>query len=644
MDRNNTSFLKQLVESIKAKKINNKDILQYHQRIVHDYVLSDIKGTRGILAYHEMGSGKTILANSIAHDLYKQGKKVIFFSSKILHKNFLVDYQKYLSLIGESGYQDNIKMITLTANNMIEQLYENENSLNDSLVIVDEAHNFFNGITNGSKNYTGLYNAIMKAKNIKLLFLTGSPITNDPFEIALCFNMLSGYDLFGEDYIDFHRYFIQKAEIDTIKNADKFSNRIVGLVSYYGTDQANISKYLPEKLKPIVFKIPMSTQEYAEYVSARDKEQEESKFSLGKRINLQKPQGTTSSYRVRSRQISNMIFPKNNNKIEFFEKLEEYSPKLHKLMLTLTEHFTKFKDFCAKLKSSGKSDKLQGPGIIYSQFIDFGVEIIAQALEYFGMTRIINSSDFGKKYSNGCFAIVSGEVKEDFRAEIIKQAKNPDNIEAEYLSLLLITATGAEGINTKNMMHVHVFEPFWHWSRIEQVFSRAIRLNSHMDLPENKRKVQPYIYLSDYPTKFEDKEQAKLKLVEQTTDIHLYNQSIKNQLLIRSFLNVLKQTSIDCSIMYKERKCKMCSPTDQPLFIEDLNKDMKSKSTCVPITEKKIKAESIIIEDESGKREYMYTLESGLHIFQYDKNINAYREIFEDNPDYYNIKNLMNKS
>lgn len=71
-------------------------------------------------------------------------------------------------------------------------MYSNNRTLENSLLIVDEAHNLFNSISNGSKNAIGLYDLIMKTKDIKLIFLTGTPAVNDPFELVSCFNMLKG--------------------------------------------------------------------------------------------------------------------------------------------------------------------------------------------------------------------------------------------------------------------------------------------------------------------------------------------------------------------------------------------------------------------------------------------------------------------
>src|SRR3989344_6836185 len=50
-------------------------------------------------------------------------------------------------------------------------------SLDGKLLIVDEAHNLFRAITNGSKNAQGLYDLVMKSRNLKIIFLTGTPIS-----------------------------------------------------------------------------------------------------------------------------------------------------------------------------------------------------------------------------------------------------------------------------------------------------------------------------------------------------------------------------------------------------------------------------------------------------------------------------------
>lgn len=81
----------------------------------------------------------------------------------------------------------------------IDALTENKtiNPFNNSVVVIDEAHNFVSRIVNkirvkNSISYI-LYDYIMSAQNARIILLTGTPIINYPKEIAILFNMLRGY-------------------------------------------------------------------------------------------------------------------------------------------------------------------------------------------------------------------------------------------------------------------------------------------------------------------------------------------------------------------------------------------------------------------------------------------------------------------
>jgi hypothetical protein len=65
-------------------------------------------------------------------------------------------------------------------------------SFDDSFIIIDEVHNFISRIVNGSKLARSIYNALMTAKNCKLVLLSGTPIINNPYEIATLINLIRG--------------------------------------------------------------------------------------------------------------------------------------------------------------------------------------------------------------------------------------------------------------------------------------------------------------------------------------------------------------------------------------------------------------------------------------------------------------------
>ena len=87
-----------------------------------------------------------------------------------------------------------------------------KNIFDDSVVIIDEAHNFISRIVNklkrekpirenkrGEKEQlpvnlsTKLYEMLLTAKNSRIVLLTGTPVINYPNEFAILFNILRGY-------------------------------------------------------------------------------------------------------------------------------------------------------------------------------------------------------------------------------------------------------------------------------------------------------------------------------------------------------------------------------------------------------------------------------------------------------------------
>jgi SNF2-related domain len=588
-------------------------------------------------------------------------------------------------------------------------------SLDKFNIIIDEAHNFFNSVTNGSRNALALYYMLLYANDAKIIFLTGSPIVNDPFELAVCFNILAGLQdgnlLFGENYNDFTKFFVDPGVVGTneprnpmIKNKNKFMDRITGLVSYFGADSVDFKKLLPRAESLQVLRIPMSQKQYSFYISARDKEMEETKRSAGFKsatMSMQKPGGASSSYRVLSRQAGNFLYPDSASKIyrndkgriiyekdidkltnEVFDvdQLKKYSTKLLTLLKNLKHHLpiNAMRTFPTDKERLARAHGV-GPGLVYSQFIDSGVMLIAKALERYGMQGIWSIADLMKPRESGTgpvyrYAIISGDTPGDLEDELKKAYNLPENIDASIIAVLLVTVKGAEGINLFTCRHEHMYEPFWHYARIEQFFDRAIRPGALNMIPEKDRIVYRYIYLADYPKKVEFTEKSgkskkpgllttdelikksrDIQSIESTTDVTLYGRAVQNNILRRSFMRALQEGSIDCPEHYGDGgsgitdiKCRLCLPTNKPLYLANMRKDMGIKSPCESMDKEKIQTKSVTIEhvNESGvvsSKEYMYNLDADrkLHIFEFDKKLSGYTEIFANHPDYYEVYKII---
>lgn len=62
----------------------------------------------------------------------------------------------------------------------------------DAFIVMDEAHNFISRVTNGGKIASKLFKMIMNSKRSKMIFLSGTPIINHPFELSVLLNLVRG--------------------------------------------------------------------------------------------------------------------------------------------------------------------------------------------------------------------------------------------------------------------------------------------------------------------------------------------------------------------------------------------------------------------------------------------------------------------
>jgi hypothetical protein len=234
------------------------------QRTVRDFIQTD-SPYRGILLYHELGSGKSIA--SIASSMCYIGRKRIFvmtpaslaqnyenelvkmassglnkFNLKKSWTQIKVDHQdnsvstiladkygitKKDDLVWVPIYDNDIPyaIVTVSGKSYTALTPEEKGKIDDtiihiirnrytfisyngltqkmvseitkkgfdnSFIIVDEVHNFVSRIVNGSKLAKGIYNSLMSAKDCKMVLLSGTPVINNPYEIATLINLIRG--------------------------------------------------------------------------------------------------------------------------------------------------------------------------------------------------------------------------------------------------------------------------------------------------------------------------------------------------------------------------------------------------------------------------------------------------------------------
>jgi superfamily II DNA or RNA helicase len=709
-NRNNTNFPYELFNWLKTVKIESEfDFLTYYQNLVLCYFTKANLESRGLLIYHTMGMGKTLPAVAISMALVDYDP--IILSSVSLHANFQKEIKMYielrtardpefkLGLMPEDDLNNWIKsryrFVTLKATNMLSQLskamtedeqtkaidkiYDEKigellsiGSLDGKLLIVDEAHNLFRAIINGSKNSIRLYELIMKSKNAKILFLTGTPIAKEPFELVPCFNMLGGfYDasseasskeklVLPEKYTDFYRYFVDESN-HVIKNKGKFQNRILGLVSYI-THTSEVGKRIglsetatkkiefPEEKPLIIRYVNMDDKQFTAYLLAREKERAEanrsSKFSKESlHVDpLSVPgKGLSTTFRIRSRQISNyyQVGVDTNMPIDEIPADKLSSVKFITMLADINKH--------------------EGICMVFSQLLNMsGLSVFARYLETQGWTKYNTEKSTKLNY-----AFISGNMAIEDREKIKNILNSKENQNGELIKVILISEAGAEGLDLKNVRVVLFMEPQWTESKFDQIKHRAIRGGSHVMLPIEKRNVTVLLYLAVKPKNLmnnesnisNDKNISKDKNItndknikndkniskdknnkvsfetplekEETTDVVIYKNSKRSEQLNHSILEAVQEASIECYINGGEN-CRMCNVTNMTLFDWNITRDMTKDDPCKSFKKVEKQLRSIDINgiqyywEPDTKSPFRFT------IYYYSDELSSYKKMTED--------------
>jgi hypothetical protein len=92
------------------------------------------------------------------------------------------------------------------------------------------------------------------------------------------------------------------------------------------------------------------------------------------------------------------------------------------------------------------------------------------------------------------FAQWKGRTEEEKSAAVLKYFNQGDNKWGQLCQIILITKSGAEGINLKCVRQVHILEPYWNDVLIQQVIGRARRIKSHVSLPKEQQNVKVFNY------------------------------------------------------------------------------------------------------------------------------------------------------
>ncbi len=643
--------------------------LLQHQKTLEEYfrlhneIGNEKAGSRGLLVFHSLGSGKSLSAVAMAevsriYDNEKLRKVIILIPASLRDDPWIKELSRIHpdynsdSLLSRIGY--NIIHYNNTTT-LIDQLLRlspemSINPFDDSVVILDEVHNFINTLPRSKETVRWqIYNWMMTSVNTKYIFLSGTPFTNTPFELAYLFNILRGHELFDvrskNAENDFMEMFFDES---SMKNKQLFKRRIQGLISYYsGADNRMFAK---KKIHKVL--VPMSTLqnkhqdeiyklEHNLLKGVRKGETGQSRTDITSQLKtiqranaLKKKHGylkgsvkqalairsdieeeqSMHTFWVFSRSNSNITYPSDilekygRNpfaKILDFDKFKKDKQSLSAIDFS-KENLEQLSPKMLKLMNIVSNSK--GLGLIYSNFEGaYGIGVFEEILKQNNYekfdTKISKISDLEPKLR---FTVWSGLTDSEERRNILKIYNSPENQNGDFIKLICITSAGREGISLRGVRHVHIMEPWWNMGRIKQVIGRAVRICSHAHLPIDEQKVNVYNYFSVDPNKSTE----GFHLL----DIQVSKSALKKQEQENGMLEEMKKASFDCELNKEHTKITNCinfeNSKNDIIYSKNIKEDLDSFLDDEKLNEITFKSKKYLI---NGNHLYEYASKDKLN-------------------------------
>ena len=439
-----------------------------------------------------------------------------------------------------------------------EQLYKGNN-----IIIIDEIQNMVSEFGSKYKKLSLFLNLF--GENNRIIVLSGTPIYDKPYELGLTINLLNPRLYFPRSSTDFNKLFsfsqqTDKTDKTKIKNMRRqFFFMCYGYVSYYsGGNPLNFPKRRTIEVKHL-----METPQLNAYIHTLFSEIKEKEIIQEKKHELGTKDETVSGYFINSRQIANISFNiKNYDKKEtssdnFYNSLGKDNDN-DNIINELKQYSSKF-SYILKLITNDYNRKI----LIYSDMIVHGCEAIKKLLQKMGYTELKKTSENTKGKR---FAYWTGESKNT--EHILEYFNDTKNLYGENCRILIGSTSIMEGVTLKDVNEVHILNPWWNDSRIEQVIARAIRFGSHKELKNKGRDfVNVYkhisilqneendnIRLDDILSLNSERMENKQKILKNigllriSIDTYMYNNTIKKNKLNNYFNDLLKSSAVDCQL------------------------------------------------------------------------------------------------
>jgi len=269
-----------------------------------------------------------------------------------------------------------------------------------------------------------------------------------------------------------------------------------------------------------------------------------------------------------------------------YESIKKYSTKYYKML--------------SIIKNIILGDK--GKIFIYHNFVQVsGINFVGEVLKHNGMLELneipvkfskcgicyefkykhdeASRSDKNKSFNHEFqpirFISISSISNKSNIEKMIESFNLDSNANGNEIKIILGSQAIKESYDLKAVQNLIMLHQPVNVSTIVQIFGRAIRKNSHMGLPANKRNVDIYILVSSMPNYVQEKSKSYIYTFEEMK----YKYKINIYKIIKSINNIFIENAIDFDINYNINFSSYNTEDKNDLYhIDKINRNNKSNN------------------------------------------------------------------
>lgn len=556
-------------------------------------ILSPESPHRNMLLFHGTGTGKTCSAIQVAEEYILrpefQDKKVIVLAGRAVQGSFrnqIFDVtraedgasqctgRRYMEMLQRAQKErlrwedaESRDALTKTINALIDDFYAFEayasfagrveriqihegaagirKEFDNRLIIVDEAHNLRSGDQTSKLVSAQLETILKTATGVTLVLLTATPMFDTFDEILYYLNLFLWNDRrqAAGERLKTDDFFTRDGQFVSPDAKTRFQGYVHEYVSFIrGENPFSFPFRLPppdDMIAPIDRTTdprgnPIATPRTPSFALVGSDVQSPQADMVSLAIGSSKNDmiHTLLASPIAGKKLSECFVAGSNPQRFQLQYAPGIPPFLSPSMLQA--HAAKFATAIRCIKEG------KGVCFVYSNFVKYGTEMFAAALEeagfepYTGSRMLENPSKEVTTGSAGRYTMLT-ETNID---KVLVMLRSKRNMDGSQIKVVIGSPFVSEGVDFRFVRQVHVLDPWDNLSRIEQIIGRGLRTCSHSALPDDDQNCTVYLHICRLPGS-----------TQEALDEYVYRERVlKKAVNIGRIKRVLEEAAIDCSL------------------------------------------------------------------------------------------------